>query len=83
MPVQPAEIALRRELAETRVDAVRAAAPGSTERPPGRSSDVGTQDWEVVVDTQPGAERHLLTCRATRDNPAPRHEVQAIARLAQ
>lgn len=83
MPVQHAEVALRRELGETRLDAVRlvrARADGPRTEAVLR---VGAQDWQVVVETQPGADRHRLTCRATRDDAAPRHAVQSIALLAQ
>jgi hypothetical protein len=80
MPVQAAEIALRRELDETRADALRLV---------GRRRDgeviesvfaVGDVRWRVRVRTASGAELLQLTCRATRDNPVPAHEVVSVER---
>lgn len=83
MPVQYAEVALRRELGETRLDAVRvvgARVEGTRTRAVLR---VAAQDWEVVVDTRPGEERHLLTCRAVRENAAPQHRLESVRLLPQ
>lgn len=81
MPVQAAEIALRRDLAETRDDAVRL----DSRRVTGDVTDavfvVAGVTYSVRVRTVPGEEGHRLTCRAQRENPVPRHEVLGIRRL--
>ncbi|MBD8869947.1 sucrase ferredoxin [Nocardioides donggukensis] len=82
MAVQAAEIALRRELGETRSGAVRPLTRRRTgadlvadfEAPDGR--------WEVRIRTVPGSGEHLLTCGAQRENTAPDHQVLGIRRLA-
>lgn len=74
MPVQYAEIALRRKLGETRIDAL-------TLRSAGREGDVfgavfaheGT-DWALRVRTSPRG-RAQLSCSALRENPVPVHEL--------
>ncbi|KQW47954.1 hypothetical protein ASC77_16250 [Nocardioides sp. Root1257] len=74
--VQAAEIFLRRELAETREDALVLA---------GRSSD-GTVAFEVggaTYDVQVRTVRDTtarLTCKAGRDNPVPAHELVSVRR---
>jgi len=80
MPVQAAEVALRRRLGETRLDAVRLLGvrrDGDTREV---SFDVGGAAWRVTVRTGQGDDRHRLTCRALRDNPVPRHDVLAVGR---
>jgi hypothetical protein len=79
MPVQFAEIALRRHLDETRVDAVRLASRRVTDDMTDAVFVVGDTRWAVQVRTAPGAELRQLTCRATRDNPVPLHELVGIA----
>ena len=80
MPVQFAEIALRRELAETREGALRLV----TRRVAGDETevvfDVAGATWAVRVRSAPGADLTQLTCRATRDNPIPLHQVLEIVR---
>lgn len=84
MPVQFAEVALRRELGETRTDALRLVA----RRRDGEVTDVlfevaldaDRPRWRVQVRTAPGAALLQLTCRATRDNPVPAHELLALER---
>jgi hypothetical protein len=80
MPAQAAEIALYRHLGESAMAAVRVLGHR-------RDGDLTTVDlahfdeqWRVVVRTElgPGA---LLTCRALRENPTPRHQVVDIARV--
>lgn len=84
MPVQAAEIALRRRLGETRVDAVRLlrrrrdADTGLTRC----ELEVAGRTWAVEVVTTTGPERARLTCRATRDNPLPHHEVRQVEALS-
>ena len=80
MPVQYAEIALRRELAETRLDALtltaRSAGDGVTEA----VFDVAGASYAVRVRTTRGPDVQRLTCRAGRDNPVPRHDLLGIHR---
>ncbi|MET1063322.1 MAG: hypothetical protein ABWX71_10540, partial [Aeromicrobium sp.] len=81
MPVQFAEIALRRELAETRMDAVRLVSRRISAGLTDAVFDVGGVRWAVRVRTEPGADLLQLTCRATRDNPVPAHELLGISRV--
>ncbi|QZY28904.1 sucrase ferredoxin [Nocardioides coralli] len=81
MPVQAAEIALRRQLGETRLDAVRLRS-----RRRGEDGvlhvvfDVGGVGWQLAVRTSHGGPQQL-TCRAARTSPVPRHEVIDVRRL--
>ena len=81
MPVQYAEIALRRELGETRVEALRwthRSVAGDTTTARFAHAATGTA-YDVVVRTvADGGGEHQLTCRASRANPAPRHELVSI-----
>ncbi|MDN4173429.1 sucrase ferredoxin [Nocardioides sp. SOB77] len=83
MPVQAAEVALRRELAETRRDAVRwrdrSVEGPATNLVTRAVFDVAGEAWTVRVRTTSGPPA-LLTCRASRENPTPRHEVEAVTR---
>lgn len=80
MPLQFAEIALRRELDEPRADALRLL----SRRRDGDVTDVvfevGEARWRVRVRTAAGADLVQLTCRASRDNPVPEHEVVSVER---
>ena len=72
MPVQAAEVALRRQLGETRLDAVRLRRPASDGRGARgavRGRRVGVAGRRAHASTAP--ERSPLTCRAQRDNPVP------------
>ena len=80
MPVQAAEVALRRQLGETRLDAVRLLGQRRTGEEREVRFEVGGSPWTVAVRTVTGPERFTLTCRARRDNPVPGHEVLAIHR---
>lgn len=82
MPVQRAEVALRRELGETRDGAVRFRRRTIDGEVVAADFSVGDATWRVVVRTTGGSDLHRLTCRATRDNQAPQHEVLSIERLA-
>lgn len=82
MPVQYAEIALRRHLGETRIGAVRL----RHRHPEGdvfhtEFEHEGGGRWRVLVHTTPG-EPGLLTCRAARPDPVPVHEVLVLERVA-
>ncbi|WP_134739325.1 sucrase ferredoxin [Nocardioides sp. 503] len=80
MPVQFAEIALRRQLGETRDDAVRLVSRRAADGVTDAVFTAGGAQWAVQVRTAPGAELVQLTCKATRDNPAPAHELLGILR---
>lgn len=80
MPVQAAEIALRRELGETGEDALRLReATRDGMRTTATFLGAGGR-WAVDVHTVDGAAERL-TCRAERDHPVPEHRVEAIRRL--
>jgi hypothetical protein len=81
MPVQAAELALRRQLAETRVDALRLVSRTVHDGVTVAVFTVAAVEWEVTVRTALGADLVQLTCQAGRDNPVPRHEVTGIRRL--
>ncbi|KRC63841.1 hypothetical protein ASE12_03110 [Aeromicrobium sp. Root236] len=81
MPVQFAELALRRHLGETREDAVRLVSRQRSGDLTDATFAVDDEQWMLQVRTAPGAELLQLTCRATRDNPVPAHEIVSISRL--
>ena len=80
MPVQAAEVALRRQLGETRIEALRLVG----QRRDGAVREVvfavAGAEWRVTVRTHPGDETARLTCKALRENPVPRHEVLDVRR---
>lgn len=81
MPVQAAEIHLRRELGATRVDDVVLRERVLDGDFTSASFSVAGGTYSVVVRTikdQRTATR--LTCKAARDNPIPRHEVVKVVR---
>jgi hypothetical protein len=80
MPVQAAEIALRRELAESRDDALRLVSRSVDADLTEAVFDVAGAQYAVRVRSAAGADLQQLTCRASRENPIPRHEVLGIAR---
>ena len=79
MPVQVAEIALRRDLAETRDDALRLVARSVADGVTRAEFDVAGATYLVEVRST-GGDLAQLTCRATRANPLPHHEVLGITR---
>lgn len=82
MPVQAAEIALRRRLGETALDAVRLVRrhrDGGTTRV---ELEAAGRRWRVEVHTTTGPEQARLTCRAGRDNPLPHHEIRTVETLS-
>jgi len=85
MPVQAAEIALRRQLEETRLDAVRLrrrTVEGPAEaRVTVAELEVAGAAYAVRVRTTLGPDTAQLTCRASRDNPLPRHELLEVRRI--
>ena len=80
MPVQAAEIALRRELGETRNDAVRLTHRNRDGADTEAVFGVGGAFWSVQVRTSAG-DATRLTCQATRENPVPVHKVTSITRI--
>ncbi len=80
MPVQYAEVALRRELGETRIDALELVARSTTDGVTETVFAVAGASYAVRVRTTRGHDLHRLTCRAGRDNPVPRHELLGIHR---
>jgi len=81
MPVQFAELTLRRHLGETREDAVRLVSRQRAGELTDATFTASGAQWSVRVRTLPGADLLQLTCRATRDNPVPAHELVSISRL--
>jgi hypothetical protein len=80
MPVQAAEIALRLELAESRDDALRLVSRSVDADLTEAVFDVAGAQYAVRVRSAAGADLQQLTCRASRENPIPRHDVLGIAR---
>ena len=77
--VQYAEVALRRDLAETRNDSVRFVARQVSGATTEAVFDVAGARYAVRVTTRHDpAER--LTCSALRDNPVPVHELVDVRR---
>ena len=82
MAVQAAEISLRRDLAETRGDAVRLLTRRVVEDVTEAVFDVAGARYAVRVRSGPGAVTHRLTCRATRANPALEHTLLDVTRVS-
>ena len=80
MAVQAAEIALRRELGETRTDALRLVRRTVDGGDTVATFAVGGAEYVVTVRTTHAPDHQQLTCRATRDNPVPRHDLVSVAR---
>ena len=93
MPVQAAEIALRRRLEETGLDSVRlrrrtvADTGGDTGEDVGEGRvtrvemEVAGATYAVRVRTTSGPDAAQLTCRASRENPLPHHQLLDVRRL--
>lgn len=82
MPVQAAEIELRRSLAESRLDAVRFLGRAGTAGRTVARFLVGGAHYAVTIRTDVSVERHPLTCRSTVDSALPRHEVVLVERVS-
>jgi hypothetical protein len=80
MPVQAAELALRRQLGETRADAVRFVGRSSTAAGTVARFDVAGTRWQVQVQTRDGEEPARLTCGVERLSRMPVHDVIRIGR---
>jgi hypothetical protein len=79
MPAQFAEVHLRRELGERRLDALRHVGSRRDGDEVVSTFEVQDATYDVRVRSEYG-EPATLTCRATRDNPVLRHEVTAVLR---
>jgi hypothetical protein len=81
VPVQVAEVAVRREVGETRTHAVRLL--GAQRSSDGADTrvrlDVAGSTYEVLVRRTTPDEVHQLTCRAPRSSPVPAYDVVALA----
>ena len=80
MPVQAAEIALRRRLGERREGVVRLLGRTTNAAVTSARFDVLGASYLVVVRTTPDPTPRQLTCRSAHEHPAPRHEVLEIGR---
>jgi hypothetical protein len=78
--VQFAEIVLRRRLGLVADGAVQLVSRSVDEGVTTAVFATGDDRWALRVRTAPGAELQQLTCRATRDNPVPAHELVSIER---
>lgn len=81
MPVQAAEIGLRRELGEVGVAAVRFRSRRVDGPVTTAELEVAGERYAVRVLTSLGEDSRQLTCRVLREVPATRHEVTGIERL--
>ena len=82
MPVQFAELALRRQLTEARLDALRLVSRHLADDVTHATFEVNDTRWTVRVRTAVSSDLQQLTCRSTRDNPAQTHEVIEIVRTS-
>ena len=81
MPVQAAEIALRRRLEETGLDTVHLVSRSVAGEVTEAELEVAGATYAVRVRTTRGPDVARLTCRAQRDNPLPRHELLDLRRV--
>jgi hypothetical protein len=79
--VQVAEVALRREVGETRTDAVRLVSTARAGADTTVRMTVAGAPYDVVVRRTEDGPPHRLTCRATRDEPAPAYEIRDLRHL--
>lgn len=82
MPVQFAELALRRHLSERRIDAVLLVSRRAVDNLTDATFEVAGSRWRVRVRTESSTDLQQLTCRASRDNPVQVHELAEITELA-
>lgn len=82
MPVQAAEVALRRQLGETAVDALRLAACETADGVVTARFETPGSAYDVQVRTARGPARHVLTCRSARAAIVPEHEVVAVREVS-
>jgi hypothetical protein len=79
-PIQAAEIALRRDLGETREGALRLRSRHREGVDTEAVFVVGGQEYVVEVHSAWSEQPNRLTCKAQRDNPIPQHTVTGIHR---
>ncbi len=79
--VQVAEVALRREVGETRTGAVRLVSTVRSGADTTVRMTVAGAAYDVVVRRTEDGPPHRLTCRATRDEPAPSYEIRDLRHL--
>lgn len=80
MPVQAAEVELRRRLGETRQDAVRFVRLERDRADTRAWFEVGAATWAVAVRSSHGEDTHRLTCGVDKLSPIPRHDVLDVHR---
>jgi (2Fe-2S) ferredoxin len=76
---QAAEVALRREVRETRLDAVRLVSSRRVDADTALVLEVAGTAYDVVVRGGRTTERHQLTCQAAHTNPIPTFEVVSLS----
>jgi hypothetical protein len=81
MHVQYAEIALRRQLEDDRLDAVRLVRREGWTSVFAHQGETGSEDWAVTVSRRFEGEGQL-TCGVERLSPVPVHDVVSIEQLA-
>ncbi len=81
MPVQFAELALRRHLGETHEGAVRLVSRQRSNELTDATFTAADARWDLQVRTVAGADLLQLTCKATRDNPVPQHELISMTQV--
>lgn len=79
-PAQVAEVAVRRETGETRLDAVRLVSLERDGDVTGMRLDVAGASYEVLVRRTTGRATHLLTCRAEQENPILAYHILGMKR---
>ncbi len=80
--VQVAELAVRRQLDETRTGAVRLVGTARRGDDTRVRLDVAGSQYDVLVGQRDGDEEHLLTCRAPASSPVPSYDVVGVRDLA-
>ena len=85
MPVQAAELAVRRELDEWRIDALRLEARPEADGDDWRARFLvdGRSVHEVTMHRSTSRVRHQLTCSASVDNPVPSYDAGPVRRVRQ
>jgi hypothetical protein len=83
MPLQYAEIALRRHLGETALGGVRFVSRAVARDEVTARFDARGTSYDVRVRTTMSAERQQLTCSSVRENPFVQHELLGVAEAGQ
>ena len=77
--VQAAEVALRREVGETRADAVRLVSASRSGADTSVRLDVDGTAYDVLVRRTDSGQQHQLTCKARRLDPIPVYDVLEVS----